>query len=242
MLKVDASKPSTKINIDPITELAWEDLDPEDKKEFGDVGKMIQLKVVKRKCKEIETKAQKLKDKKQQKRRRVSAFARRALGRLPVRNGNPGSMAGTGSPGAADSNGNRGITRASSVQNPVTFNWGVESSAVGALSFHFTRVTRDHGVGYMATCRYHAPQVPVSSTKNEPRPCSRELALPGPEDEALDKSSRILKAWCLRCASQPDRQRHMGVPRAARQGDEIPTHAQLANDLQELIRAEEHVE
>ena len=32
VLKADASKLSTKINIDPITELAWEDLDPEEKK------------------------------------------------------------------------------------------------------------------------------------------------------------------------------------------------------------------
>ena len=32
VLKADARKLSTKINIDPITELAWEDLDPEEKK------------------------------------------------------------------------------------------------------------------------------------------------------------------------------------------------------------------
>ena len=245
MWKADASKSCKEMKIDPITELAWEELDPEDKKEFGDVGKMIHQKVMKRKCKEIQTKAQKLKNKK---RRRISAFARRALGRLPVRNGNPCSMAGTGSPGAADSNGNPGITRASSVQNPVTFDWGVESSEVGAVSFHFTRVNRPCGVGYMATCKYHAMQIPMSSrsTKGELRHCSRELASPGPEDEALDMSSRVLKAWCLRCASYPNRQEHMHGPRPSRdtQGflqvaqGEIPTHAQLDDDLQALIRAQ----
>ena len=106
------------------------------------------------------------------------------------------------------------------------------------MAFHFMKVRRVHGEGYSVLCRYHAGQVPNATRSFEPRPCSRELAIAGDPDEAADKASRVLKLWCLGCASAEDRAEHMDPKRFARKIPRpLPTHEELDAELEILKRS-----
>ena len=87
--------------------------------------------------------------------------------------------------------------RASTVRNASVFEWG---------KFHFTAVAREHGVGYMVTCKHHACQAPAGSKTGEVRPCTREFAS---GDGDLDTVIRTLKVWCLQCSEFQNRNDHM---------------------------------
>ena len=217
LLDMDTS--SSRKNIDPITELAYDELDPDDKKEFGNYGNELAKQNKKRKISEWQRENKKDTAAKAKaaprKRQRVGKFAqwkrpRRGDGDRPA--GAPGGgQAVSGSGGDVAPAGGQGSSgprvpppppapelpppalwsRAPSIRNPDVFDWGIPGEGHGRAHFRFTAVTRSHGCGYAVTCSYHAKQLPLASLTGELRPCSRELSL-SEEDPDLFSSRHDL--------------------------------------------------
>ena len=197
-LDLDGKSSSKAPPLDPLSEQCLDDLDPDDKAEFTDWAKECKKQSRKRHLDDLKEKQTPKKKKeraaktpsKHAKPRNVCARLFTARKRRRISGAAPAEV--------------EVHNRVGRPQNPETFDWGSK--------FHFIKVHRICGTGYMVVCKSHACQIPKNSVLYKPRPCTRELALPT-SDSNLDTIKRVLKAWCLRCSEFQTRNDHMDAPR-----------------------------
>ena len=241
---------SGKLKIDPMSEFVFNEMTADDQKEFGDLGKRIADANKKRKLSDLQKEVTMQRagrgrggGKRGGKGGGKGHGQERGQGVPPSGSSSSSSAAATGGGAAAAAHPQQqpeGVqaarSRASGAHDPVVFDWGS-----GSFKFHFTQVVRVSGEGgihhgYSVTCHHHPAEPPLRSTTGTPRPCSRELSLPGDKGIALDTAERTLKAWCLKCCASDNRSGHMsGTTNPRMVPSPLPAHADLNRKLEQLL-------
>ncbi len=221
---VKGKVPST-IALDPVTEAAFVELDPEDKKEFNIIAEKIAKANQKRKV--SQWKQERAGKKKRRRKDSHDAVGTAGASEAAV----PGVVASSGA--ASSSSAAPPVSIAPPVavlyrgRHPHTFDWGR-----APLLFHFT-FRSGALAGWQVRCAYHAAE--ASKTGPGMLPCTREMRL---LSDAVDdiRCLRSLKQWCIGADLAADRQEHMSVhnfPRGV--PADLPEEAALDDALEKML-------